>query len=113
MITFLMVVGIVAAYAVIGGFVAAVSMPFYERRDVVDYEFAGFLSGFFWPVVIPVLIGIGLGTKSHSLSKVSRAERKQAQEIVEAKHQAELAKIRRLEAAELDRQLAAAERKAR
>lgn len=74
-------------------------------------EGAWFFSGLAWPLAIPLFIGLAIGSKPITSIGTSRQERRRAQQIAEAKHQAELAKIRRIEDAELTAQLAAIERK--
>lgn len=74
-------------------------------------ECVWFFSGLAWPLAIPLFIGLAIGSKPITSIGTSRQERRRAQQIAEAHHQAELARIRRIEDAELTAQLAAIERK--
>ena len=74
-------------------------------------EGAWFFSGLAWPLAIPLFVGLAIGSKQIGSLGSGRAERRRAQQIAEAKHQAELAKIKRIEDAELTAQLAAIEGK--
>lgn len=62
---------------------------------------AGF-SVMLWPFILPGLLGVMFGFRS---KRPSRPERRRQVEIAEAKHQVELARIRRMEDEELSRQL--------
>lgn len=57
--------------------------------------------GALWFVALPITAGYLIG----STDKSGRIEKRRAREIAEAKHQTELARIRREEDEELDRQL--------
>lgn len=101
--TFLLVVALVVAYFIFAGFVGNKMTRWYDRHTnmrIVDCQFTGVISGIFWPFVLPITVGI-------SMAKFSPGEYRREKEIKQAEHQAELARIKRIEEEETNRRLQA------
>lgn len=112
MIALAIVLGVIG-YSLICGMVGAASRPFlYKRMSYSgDVVVVGNALAVFWPVALPIILGILAGNALTNNSGDSRRSRKQEKELSEARHQAELATIKRRADAELDRQLEALGRK--
>jgi len=62
----------------------------------------------FWPVALPVILGLGITGVSSQTKATVKTQRQRQAEISEAKHNLELAELRAAEDAILNKQLAAA-----
>ena len=112
--TFLIVVAVVTGYAAMVGFVGKRAQLWYRHRcpyhpihdhcDEEDHTAGGVIAGVFWPLALPALIGVVAGGKS---DRQTRLEKKRAEELEQAEHDAEVARTRRREAEELSRHLRA------
>lgn len=114
MVTFLIVMAIIASHFVVGGFsyskIQSKYRPLCEQHycdSDCGHSVAAGISVVLWPVILPIMLGNAIGNSSGT----SRAEKRQAKEIAQAKHEAELARIKRIAVEELDRELAIATRK--
>ncbi len=113
MITFLIVLACVASYVFMGGMLGArnhaiESAKCQYKDGHFEYRWCShatktlWIYGVFWLFTLPALAGISAGAKT---TGPSRVEKRRANELAEAKHQAELARLRRIEDEELSRQL--------
>lgn len=114
MTIFLIILAVVFGYTFIGSALFTRHHMIESRKCGYDGNHFGYnwcshtyqslwLFGVAWPAAIPVKGGQLLG----GMDKAKRDEKRRSREIEEAKHQAELAKYKRIEDEELNRQLAA------
>lgn len=81
----------VFVYSLIGGITYKVAAI---KLNATGDEHPGvFFSGVLWPIVLPAGLGTSIVSAMSSQSRMSRAKRRQEQEIIEAKHKKELARI--------------------
>lgn len=71
-----------------------------HNADDCGHLWASGASLFLWPMIVPSFLGVNAG-----LLRQNRDENRRARELVEAKHKAELARLKRIESDELDKQL--------
>lgn len=117
----LKILGFLFAYAFIGGISYARREPqaIKERGCTHKNHYTGgwcshtmasfWWYGVFWLPMLPVALGAKVGSSTSE----TRTQKRHARELDEARHQAELAKQKRIADAELDQQLAALTRKGR
>jgi len=114
MTTFLVVVVTVFVYLFIAGLVQKNFKPWRVRvcngcngrggRCEGDHAAAAFFAGILWPFALPMSLGIyGTAILGMGHGGKSRAERRREEEIAEAKHRQQLARIKADETAELER----------
>lgn len=72
----------------------------YESDEIV----ASFFAGLFWPVSLPALLTVRDPRKG---ARMSRDDRRRNKELAEARHLSELAKIRAVEAVNIEKALEA------
>jgi hypothetical protein len=108
----LFIVGAASAYIGTAGFVGS---KFYRARRSIcpscrgrgscysDHASAATLIGMFWVLTLPAIAGMILGGNGTG-PRLSRADRRRANELDEARHQTELARERERAAQALDRE---------
>lgn len=108
--TVLIIIGCIIAYLTTGGYSYAAIQSRLKPKCTSRYscgdhghDIVAGLSVIAWPAVLPICLGVMMGNRS----PVDRAQRKRAREIENAKHKAELARIKRLEEEEISRRIEA------
>lgn len=118
MILALMIILGIFGYISIAGFVGRIYFQSVSkkclskngRHSYCEHEVGGFFAGAFWPVTIAGSVGF-LGAQSvGAAAKEEKAANRRKEEIAEAKHKAEIARLARMEHEELDRQLRSLEK---
>lgn len=107
--TVLLAIGIPFVYLAMVGFLYPFFKKYYyhgpPNMGRTDSATCAALSAAFFPAIMPLAIGQVI-QKHVAKERPSRAERKREKEIEDAKHEAELARIKRMAHEELDRELA-------
>lgn len=66
------------------------------------------LAAISWPIILPAAVGVSTVKAFDKTSRANKAERRRDDEIIEARHRVEIAKLKQQEDEILDRQLEAA-----
>lgn len=89
----------ITTYLIMIGFLWPRMLDRFSNSD--DPELCAGACSIFWPISLPIFVG---GWASN-IKYTPRAQRKRAREIANAKHEAELARIKRVAVEELEREL--------